>query len=333
MPKIVRFHKTGGPEVLTIAEEPLATPGQGEVRLRVQALGLNRAEAMFRSGVYLEAAALPSRLGYEAAGVVDAVGPGVTNVKVGDRVSTIPAFNLSAHGVYGESAVVPALAVAAYPGNFTPEQGAAIWMQYITAWMGLIDKGQLTAGKVALITAASSSVGLAAIQIARAAGAMAIAVTRKAAKKARLLHAGADEVVVTEQEDLPKRVAEITGGKGADVIFDPVSGPFVETLAQTAAHGGKLIVYGLLDMRPTPYPLFAAFQKSLWMHAFALFEYTTNPQMLEAAKRYVLAGLQSGALKPVIDPKPFRLDQIAEAHRYLESNEQFGKIVVKVSEA
>jgi NADPH:quinone reductase-like Zn-dependent oxidoreductase len=330
MPKIVRFEHTGGPEVLKLFEEPLATPGKGEVRLRVEALGLNRAEAMFRAGVYLEAANLPSRLGYEAAGVVDAVGPGVTNVKVGDRVSTIPAFGLGSYGVYGESAVVPAMAVASYPETFSPEQGAAIWMKFITAWMGLVDKGQLRKGQVALITAASSSVGLAAIQIAKATGATAIAVTRRAAKKPRLLQAGADHVVITEQEDLAKRVAEITGGNGAHVIFDPISGPFVETLAQAAAHGGKLIVYGLLDMRPTPYPLFAAFQKSIWMHAFVLFEYTTNPALLEPAKRYVHDGLKSGALKPIIDPRPFRLDQIADAHRYLESNEQFGKIVVKV---
>jgi NADPH:quinone reductase len=330
MPKIVRFHQTGGPEVLKIADEPFAQPKAGEVRLRVQALGLNRAEAMFRAGAYLENAQLPSRLGYEAAGVIDALGPGVSGMKLGDRVSTIPAFGLSAHGVYGESAVVPASAVAPYPEQFTPEQGAAIWMQYITAWVGLIERGGLEKGQAALITAASSSVGLAAIQIAKAAGATAIAATRKPDKKAKLLHAGADHVIVTEQEDLPKRVMEASGGKGANVIFDPVSGPYVETLAQSAAAGAKLIIYGLLDMRPTPYPLFAAFQKGLWMHAFALFDYTMQPAKLEHAKRYVLAGLKSGALKPIIDPKVFTLDQIVDAHRYLESNQQFGKIVVKV---
>jgi NADPH2:quinone reductase len=330
MPRIVRFHQTGGPEVLKIAEEPLVQPKEGEVRLRVQALGLNRAEAMFRSGAYLETAQLPSRLGYEAAGVVDAVGPGVTSAKVGDRVSTIPAFGLSAHGVYGESAVVPAFAVAPYPEHFTPEQGSAVWMQYITAWVGLMERGHLEKGKVALITAASSSVGLAAIQVAKATGATAIVTTRKPDKKAKLLDAGADHVVVTEQEDLPERVMEISGGKGANVIFDPVSGPYVETLAQAAATGATLIIYGLLDMRPTPYPLFAALQKGLWMHAFALFECTTQPAALERAKRYVSEGLKSGALKPIIDPKVFTLDQIVDAHRYLESNQQFGKIVVRV---
>jgi len=225
---------------------------------------------------------------------------------------------------------VPAFAVAAYPERFTPEQGSAVWMQYITAWIGLLERGQLQKGQTALITAASSSVGLAAIQIAKATGATTIAATRRAAKKAGLLAAGADHVVVTEQEELPARVASLTDGKGANVIFDPVSGPNVETLAQAAAHGAKLIIYGVLDMRPTPFPMFAAFQKSLWMHAYALFEVTTNPATLERAKRYVYEGLHSGALKPILDRKVFTLDQIADAHRYLESNEQFGKIVVKV---
>jgi len=330
MPRIVRFHQTGGPDVLKIVEEPLVPPKEGEVRLRVYALGLNRAEAMFRSGAYLEVAQLPSRLGYEAAGVVDAIGPGVSSVKIGDRVSTIPAFGLSAHGVYGESAVVPAIAVAPYPEHFTPEQGSAVWMQYMTAWIGLLERGQLQKGQTVLITAASSSVGLAAIQIAKATRATTIAVTRKAAKKTRLLEAGADHVVVTDQEELPARVAAVSDGKGANLIFDSVSGPYVETLAQAAAHGATVIIYGLLDMRPTPFPLFPAFQKSLWMHAYTLFECTTNPATLERGKRYIYEGLKSGALNPILDRKVFTLDQIADAHRYMESNEQFGKIVVKV---
>jgi NADPH:quinone reductase-like Zn-dependent oxidoreductase len=330
MPRIVRFHETGGPEVLKIAEEPLVEPREGEVRLRVQALGLNRAEAMFRSGGYLEAAQFPSRLGYEAAGVVEAIGAGVSSVRVGDRVSTIPAFPLSTHGVYGESAVVPAFAVASYPEHFTPEQGSAVWMQYVTAWVGLMERGQLEQGQVVLITAASSSVGLAAIQVAKATGAIAIAATRKLDKKARLLQVGADHVVVTEQEDLPKRVMEITGGKGANAIFDPVSGPYVETLAQVAAPGATLLIYGALDLRATPYPLFPALRKGLWIHSFTLFECTTQPAARERAKRYVDEGLKSGALNPIVDPKVFTLDQIGDAHRYLESNQQFGKVVVTV---
>ena len=101
MPKIVRFHETGGAEVLKVEDLPLAEPGKGEVRLKVEAIGLNRAEIMFRKGKYLEAPQLPSRLGYEAAGIVDAVGPGISGIHIGDRVSTIPSFSMGQYGVYG----------------------------------------------------------------------------------------------------------------------------------------------------------------------------------------------------------------------------------------
>ncbi len=109
MPRIVRFHETGGAEVLKIEELPLVEPGEGEVRLKVEAIGLNRAEVMFRQGHYLEPPQLPSRIGYEAAGIVDAVGPGTTGVAIGHRVSTIHSFSIGAYGVYGVSAVVPAM--------------------------------------------------------------------------------------------------------------------------------------------------------------------------------------------------------------------------------
>lgn len=330
MARVVRFHQVGGPDVLKVEEVEVRAPAAGEVRIRVQALGLNRAECMFRAGQYLEAASFPAILGYEAAGRVEALGPGVTGLKVGDRVSTIPAFGLTQYGSYGELVNMPAHAVATYPESLTPQQGAAIWMQYITAWCGLIELGKLQRGQVVLITAASSSVGLAALQIARMTGATALVATRKADKKARLLAAGADEVIVTESEDLPARVMAITGNRGANVIFDPVSGPYVETLAQAAAHDCKLFVYGLLDPRPTPFPLYASFTKGLWMRAFALFEYTTNPAALARVKNFIYDGLARGALNPILDERRFTLDQIVDAHRYLESNTQFGKIVVTV---
>lgn len=330
MPKVVRFHEAGGPDVLKIETVATPQPGQGEVRIKVAAIGLNRAECMFRAGQYLEAPKFPATNGYEAAGVVDAIGPGVSGLNVGDKVSTIPAFGLTQYGMYGEEVLAPAHAVAVYPANLTPEQGTAIWMQYITAWTGLIELGKLEASQTALITAGSSSVALAAMQIAKAAGATAILTTRKSDKKQQILSAGADHVIVSEEEDLPKRVMEITSGKGANVIFDPVSGPYVETLAQAAARNAKLFVYGLLDARPTPFPLYASFQKGIWMRALTLFEVTPDPAALSRAKQYIYQGLASGALNPILDARKFSLDQIVDAHRYMESNQQFGKIVVKV---
>ena len=329
MPKIIRFHVTGDAEVLKVEDLPLTEPGNGEVRMKVEAIGLNRAEVMYRRGQYLETPDLPSRLGYEAAGTIDAVGPGVSGLHVGDRVSTIPSFSMGKYGVYGESAIIPAYAAALYPDNLTAVEGAAIWMQYLTAFGALVEYGQINAQDTVLITAASSSVGLAAIQITRAAGASAIATTRGADKKQFLLDAGADHVIVTDDEDLAARVMAITSATGASVVFDPVAGPMLEMLAAAAAPGATIFEYGALASAPTPFPLFAALTKGLTIRGYTLFEIVKDAEKLARGKQYILEGLQSGKLKPVID-RTFSLDAIVEAHRYMESNRQRGKIVVTV---
>lgn len=329
MPRIVRFYNIGGPEVLQLEETALETPGPGEVRIKVEAFGLNRAEVLFRQGLYLERPKTPSLIGYEAAGVVDAVGPDVTDVKVGDRIGTIPGFSMRKYGVYGETAIVPANIVAPYPDNLSPIQGAAIWMQYMTAYGALVAIGGLTKGDFVMITAASSSVGLAAIQITKWLGGTAIATTRGASKKQALLDAGADHVIVTDEEDLPRRTKEITDRRGVRLIFDPVSGPFIETLASAATFGGIIIEYGSLSLAPTPFPLADALGKGLSIRGYTLFEISGNPEKLARGKQFVYDGLKAGALKPVI-AKTFTLDEVVDAHRYMESNAQVGKIVVTV---
>ncbi|MEX2490495.1 MAG: zinc-dependent alcohol dehydrogenase family protein [Nitrospirales bacterium] len=329
MPKIVRFHETGGPEVLKLEEAPLEDPGKGEVRIKVEAIGLNRAEIMFRKGQYLETPQLPSRIGYEAAGLIDAIGPTVTEFQIGDRVSTIPSFPMGQYGVYGESAIVPTYAVAKYPDTLTAVEGAAIWMQYMTAYGALIEYGHLKKGDGVFITAGSSSVGIAAIQMTKAEGGLAIATTRGADKKAFLLEAGADHVIVTDEEDLVKRGMAITSGKGVRLVFDPVAGPFLEKLAEVTAAGGMIFEYGALAPHPTPFPLFPALAKGLTIRGYTLFEIVKNPEMLKRGKEYIYRGLESGSLKPIID-RTFPLTAIAEAHRYMASNQQKGKIVVTV---
>jgi NADPH:quinone reductase len=284
---------------------------------------------MYRQGQYLETPKLPSRIGYEAAGTIDAIGPGVDGFEIGDRVSTIPSFSMQKYGVYGESAVVPAVSVARYPAMLSAVEGAAIWMQYLTAYGALIHHGQLRSGEFVVIPAASSSVGLAAVQITKAVGAVAIATTRGADKKPFLVEAGADHVIVTNDENLVESVNAITAEKGARIIFDPVAGPFVETLAEAAASGATIIEYGALSLKPTPFPLFTALAKGLTVRGYTLFEIVSDPESLERGKRYVYDGLESGALKPLI-ARTFPLEAIADAHRYIESNQQKGKIVVTV---
>ncbi len=329
MARIVRFHQTGGPEVLKIEQVEAAAPGPGEVRIAVKALGLNRAEAMFRSGQYLEQPTFPARLGYEAAGTVEELGKGVQGLKVGDAVSTIPAFSLNQYGVYGDTAIVPAAAVAKHPASLSWSEAAAIWMQYATAYGALIDIGGLKAGDTLLIPAASSSVGIAAIQIARMIGATPVALTRRSGKRKPLLDLGAAEVVATEEEDLVAETQRITGGKGARMVFDPVGGPTLAKLTAAMAPHGTLFLYGALSAKPTPLPLFEVLGKSLTVRGYLLFEITGDPQRLERAKKFIADGLSAGHLKPVI-AKTFPLEQIVAAHRYLESNQQIGKIVVTV---
>jgi NADPH:quinone reductase-like Zn-dependent oxidoreductase len=327
MPKIVRFHQLGGPEVLRFEEEASRQPGKGEVRLRVQAVGLNRAESLFMHGHYVEQPKLPAGLGYEAAGVVEAVGPDVDKSWLGKTVSTIPSFSMNAYTMLGEEAIAPATALGEYPAKLSPAEGAAIWMQYLTAYGALVTIAHIAKGDFVLIPAASSSVGIAAIELARAEGAVSIATTRKTNKKAELLSLGANHVIATEEEDVVARVQEITGGKGARVIFDPVAGPFVEKLAEAAAYGGVIIEYGALSMQPTPFPVFPALTKALTLRGYMLMEVTLNPEKLAVAKKYVYDRLTDGRFRPKI-AKTFPFSQAADAYRYLESNAQVGKVVI-----
>src|SRR4051794_21688155 len=146
MPKVIRFHQTGGPEVLKIEDVTPQQPGKGEVRLKVQAIGLNRAESMFYRGQYLHAPNFPSGLGYEAAGAVEAVGPDVDKSWIGRRVSVIPAFSLNDYGMAGEAVLAPFAALAEYPEKLSPVEGAAIWMQYLTAYGALMSIANVTKG-------------------------------------------------------------------------------------------------------------------------------------------------------------------------------------------
>ena len=329
MARVVRFHKVGGPEVLQVEEVEVPQPGKGEVQIRVKALGLNRAESMFRRGQYLEEPKLPARLGYEAAGTVAAVGPGVQGFKVGDAVSTIPSFSLNQYGLYGDLANAPAHAVTHHPANLSWEEAAAVWMQYLTAYGALIDIGKLARGDTVLIPAASSSVGLAAIQIANRVGAVPVALTRGKSKRQALLGAGAAHVIATDEQDLVKEVLGITGGKGARMVFDPVGGPTFAKLAQATARLGILFLYGALSPEPTPLPLFDVLGKWATIRGYVMLEITSDPARLDRAKEFINAGLTDGSLKPLI-ARTFPLDKIVEAHRYLESNQQVGKVVVTV---
>lgn len=326
MSSVVRIHEHGGPEVLRIEDLEVGPPAAGEVRLRVEAIGLNRSEAAFRAGLYPLRPALPSLMGYEASGVIEALGAGVERFAKGDRVCVLPTFRMGEYGVYADEAIVPARSVLPAPPTLSVTQAASIWMQYLTA-LAIIEVAHATLGDYIIIRAASSSVGLAAIQLANWAGAVPIATTRHSTKSRRLLDEGAKYVIATEESDLVREVMKITSNKGARIVFDPVGGPYVETLAQAMAQDGVLFIYGGLSGQPTPHPHWPAALKNLSVRGWVASTIWNFPDRFARAQELILRGLAEGRLRPVI-AKTFPLEHIVDAHRYLESNEQVGKIIV-----
>src|SRR5258708_3168275 len=255
MSRTIKFARAGGPEVLEFVEVQVPAPGPNEVRIKVKAIGINRAEAMWRVDGYFEPVkSFPAGLGYEAAGIVDAVGKDVSGFAAGDDVNVIPSFSMNDYATYGEVILVPDYAIVRQPKALSFTEAASVWMMFVTAY-GLIEDAKVTKGDFVLIPAASSSVGLAAIQIANYTGAMTIALTRTSAKKRQLLDAGAAHVIATGEVDLVGAGMRITNGPGARVAFDPVGGPGFPKLISALAFGGSIYIYGLLATGVTPLPV------------------------------------------------------------------------------
>ena len=326
MSKVVRIYQHGGPEELRFEDLDVGEPGPGEVRVKIEAIGLNRSEAAFRAGEYPVTPRFPALIGYEAVGLVEALGPDVQGFAVGERVCVLPNFRLGEYGIYGERAIVPARSLLSPPPGLTPVEAASIWMQYFTA-LAIIEIARAAIGDYVLIRAASSSVGLAAIQLANWAGAVPIAATRTSAKALTLQQQGAKHVIPTDETDLVAAVLRITAGKGARIIFDPVGGPDIEKLALAAADEGIIFVYGGLSGKPTPFPHWPAALKGLSIRGWVASSIWNRPERFTRNRELILRGLASGHLRPVI-AKTFPFSQIVAAHRYLESNQQIGKIVV-----
>jgi NADPH:quinone reductase-like Zn-dependent oxidoreductase len=325
MTRVVRFTELGGPEVLHVVDVDLGEPGPGEALVDVAAIGLNRAESMFRTGTYIEPTRLPAGLGYEAAGTVAAVGEGVTRWAPGDPVSVVPAFSMNDHTVYGEQAIVPARALVPRPVDVVT--GAAVWMPFLVIYAGLLEPAVLQPADTVLITAATSSVGLAAIAVANRIGAVPIATSRTGEKAQQLLDAGAAHVIVTGEQDVASAAREITDGRGLDVVFDAVAGPAVAEMAQAVRPGGTIVIHGRLSGQPVTYPTETL--PDLIMRSFTLFAMTRDEERLRRAAAFVAAGLRGGDFTPQVDCEFEGLDSVVDAHRHLESNRQFGKIVLR----
>jgi len=329
MVRTIRFHQVGGPEVLRYEDLPVRPPGPGEVRIRVDAIGLNRSEVNFRRGTYLEQPVLPAGLGTEAAGEVLEVGPEVPRWAPGDAVSVVPAFSQNDYPIYAEEAVVPASALVARPPGMDAVTSAAIWMPYLTVYGMVAEVVRVLPGDHVLITAASNSIGMAALQVVRQLGAVPIATTPSEGQRDALRAAGAAEVLVTaELDDLPRAIRAATDGRGANLVLDAVGGPWVEQLVRGCAAGATVIVHGGLSGQATPLP--AGRYAPVWLRRYTVFEITGDPAALRRGEHFVRAGLATGAFAPIID-RVFDFDDVAAAHRYVDSDERSpGKPVLRV---
>lgn len=322
----IRFHELGGPEVLRVEDLPVRDPGPGEVRIRVEAIGLNRAEVNFRRGTYVEDARLPAGLGSECSGTVLDVGADVPRWSPGDAVSVIPAFSQNDYPVYAEEAVVPASALVARPVGLDAVEAATVWMPYLAVY-GMTEHVLRTRpGDRWVVTSAANSVGVAALRAARHAGAVAVATVSAPAQADAVRAAGADAVVVTGGDLAADLRAALDGG--ADLVLDADGGPQVADLVRACAPGGSVIVHGGLSGQPTPLP--GGTYAPVWLRRFHLHEVTGDPEALRRAEHWVRSGLSTGAFAPMVD-RVFAFDDVAAAHLYVDSPDRApGKPVLRV---
>jgi NADPH:quinone reductase len=326
MSRMVVFDEFGPPQVMRIVDEATREPGVGEVRIAIEGIGVNRLDLLVREGTAPRPIALPdARLGIEGTGTIDAVGADVDGLAVGDAVVITAVPDMDSNGTYAEHVVVPANRVIARPASLDVVGAASLWVAYSTAFGALVEKAGTRPADHVLITAASSAVGLAAIQICNQIGAIPIAVTRHSAKRDLLLAAGAAKAIATDVEDVTETTRVYTDGVGADVIIDSVMGPGLADLAKAAKPAsGVLVTVGYLDPRPAPFPM-----TPLTIYRYMSFEHTLDDTVVRRIAAFLGAGIRSGVVDPIID-KVFDFDEVVDAHRHLEDGQQMGKVVLTV---
>ena len=330
MPKTLLLDLIEHRPALVVRDLAAREPGPGEVRYQVHAIGLNRADIAYMDGGHYTQTVFPSRLCYEACGIVDAVGAGVTNIRIGDRVSAIP-FGDPEYSVGAESAITPARYIAEWPEGFSAPEAAATWMQYCTAYFPMKELGAVGPGDAVLITAASSSAALGAIQLARLLGARVIASTRTTDKRDFLLAAGADHVVATSDGDVAGQILKCTEGRGVRVIYDAVAGHFIHEYAEAVAEEARIFIYGAVAGDPTiQAPILPLIRKGTTIQLYSLINYARDPLAVNRARTFISLALKAGALRPVVD-RVFEFDEALAAFEYMRAGAQKGKIVLRTA--
>lgn len=319
--RAIRIHEHGGPEKLVLDEIPAPVPGAGELRLRVEAAGLNFIDTYKRSGLY--PVTLPHTVGQEAAGVVTAVGPGVTDFRLGDRVASAAVV-----GACADEALAPAAQVVAVPAGVTSAQAAAVMLQGLTAHYLTTDTWPLRPGETALVHAAAGGVGLLLVQLAKRRGARVLATVGDDAKAALAREAGADAVCVYAREDFAAAARAFTGGRGVDVVYDGVGRATWEGSLASLRPRGLLASFGNASGPVPPVaPLVLSQRGSLFLTRPTLAHYVATPAELRARAADLFAWLADGSLRVRIGAT-FPLAGTADAHRALEARATTGKVLL-----
>jgi len=322
MPKAIRFYKTGGPEVIKWEELPVGEPGDGEVRIRHTAIGVNFIDTYHRSGLY--PLPLPSGLGSEAAGIVEAVGKGVTHVQPGDRV----AYAGGPPGSYSEGRVMPADRLVRLPDGITDQQAAAMMLKGMTVQYLLRCTYRVQQGDIVLLHAAAGGVGLIACQWLKSLGATVIG-TVGSEEKAELAKAhGCDHVIIYTKEDFALRVREITGGKGVPVVYDSVGKSTFLGSLDCLRPLGLMVSFGNASGPVTAFDLSLLTQKgSLYLTRPTLATYTATRTLLEATAQELFDMVQAGKVKIEVRHTS-ALKDAQRVHRDLEERKTSGSIVM-----
>ncbi len=321
--------RPGGPEVFEVRDVARPEPGTGEVLVRIRASALNRADLLQREGRYPAPPGWPADIpGMEIAGEVGACGPATSLWKVGDRV-----FGIVGGGGNAQFIVTHERTLAAIPENLDWREAAAVPEAFITAHDALVTQAEVRPSERVLIHAVGSGVGLAAVQLARAAGALPLGDARTAAKIERARSLGlADGFVVDDIGALAQRVTERTNGAGVEIVLDLVGGEYLAASIAAAAPEGRIILIGTMGGRDASLPLGVILGKRLTLRGTVLRARPLEEKIIatRAFAAQVVPLLASGAVRPVVD-RVFPLDQIGDAHRYLESNATFGKVVIEIA--
>jgi len=326
--RAIVIREPGGPEVMELRDVPTPEPSRGEVRVRIHASAVNRADLLQRLGMYPAPPGSPSDIpGIEIAGEVDTLGENVTEWKPGDRV-----FGIVGGGGYAEYIALPARTLARIPDGMSFADAGAVPEAFLTAWDGMVDQGGLAAGETVLIHAVGSGVGTAAVQIARAIGARSIGTARTSGKLDRARELGLDEgIVVDGAGSFADEVRRRTGGHGVDVVVELVGGSYVAQDLACIAAKGRIVVIGMMGGSRVDFDLGLLMRKRVEVRGTMLRSRPLEEKILAALAldRHLAPLFARGALKPIVD-RVLPLASAAEAHRAMQSNETFGKVVLTV---